>query len=150
MKENTQLLHCPSCGAEIDADKLYLEQIEKQFLTGKESEIRAKAKEEAEQESAVYTKKLKEEVAEKSEALKDFHAKTAELEKIKREKDEVESRVKAESEKELNKKLAQSRAQIIKDEAEKNELKVLDLENQLNEQNFCYSLIFNGIGCFGF
>jgi hypothetical protein len=77
---------------------------------------------------------MREELEAKSSKLKDLNKAAAELEKLKREKSELEETLKAEAEKTLNERLAAERERISKDESAKNELKFRELEKQLSDQ----------------
>ena len=100
----------------------------------KEIALRKKIKVEAEKEQSDALNLLREELNEKSSKIKELNKTTAELEKLKREKNELEETIKAESEKELNKKLLEEKVKIQKEESNKSELKLRELEKQLEDQ----------------
>ncbi len=81
--------------------------LEKQKL---QTELRAKITAEREDEM----KLMSEELQKKSEQVKQLHMATAEVEKLKREKEELASRAKAEAELELNKRLAEEKLKLSK------------------------------------
>jgi|TARA_B110000238_G_C16125587_1_gene439070 hypothetical protein len=113
------------------------EEIEKQVADQvKASEIllKKKLKNEAEQEQVEALTCLKEELNEKSSKIKELNKTTIELERTKREKDELEQKIKAESEIELTNKLIVERQKIQKEESDKNEFKVKELAKQLEDQ----------------
>jgi hypothetical protein len=113
------------------------EEIEKQVVDKvKASEIllKKKLKNEAEQEQSEAITSLKEELNEKSSKIKELNKTTVELERTKREKDELEEKIKAESEKKLTNKLIAERQKIQKEESDKNELKLKELAKQLEDQ----------------
>jgi hypothetical protein len=113
------------------------EEIEKQVVDKvKASEIllKKKLKTEAELEQVEVIASLKEELNEKSSKVIELNKATIELERTKREKDELEEKIKAESEKELTHKLIAERQRIQKEESDKNELKVKELAKQLEDQ----------------
>jgi len=113
------------------------EEIDKKVNDGvKEIEIalKKKIKAEAEKEQSDAVSSLREELNEKSSKIKELYKTTVELEKLKREKDELEETIKAESEKELNKKLLEEKVKIQKEESDKSELKLRELEKQLEDQ----------------
>lgn len=91
-----------------------------------------KAEAAAEQSDALSS--LREELNEKSTKIKQLNKTTVELEKLKREKNELEQSIKAESEKQLNKKLFEETERIQKEESDKNEFKLKQLEKQLEDQ----------------
>jgi len=122
----------------LEADrKLQNELIEKQVkeeVKQKELALRKKYKAEAEEEQSDALRSLREELEEKSDKIKELNKTSIELEKLKREKNELEDSLKAESEKELNKRLLEEKEKIRKEENIKNELKFKELEKQLEDQ----------------
>ncbi len=103
-------------------------------LTQKEIDLKKKYKAEAEEEQSDAITSLREELDEKSGKIKELNKATAELEKVKREKDELADSIKAEAEKELNQRLVTEKEKIQKEESDKNELKFKELEKQLEDQ----------------
>ena len=99
-----------------------------------ETALKKKIKAEAEEEQSDALSSLREELNEKSTKIKELNKTTAELEKIKREKNELEETLKAESEKELNKRLLEEKGKIQKEESDKNELKLKEIEKKLEDQ----------------
>ncbi|NOZ11511.1 MAG: DUF2130 domain-containing protein [Gammaproteobacteria bacterium] len=122
----------------LEADKkLQKENIEEQVkeeVKQRELALKKKYKAEAEEEQSGALKSLREELEEKSGKIKELYKTSIELEKLKREKNELEASIKAESGKELNKKLLEEKEKIRKEENEKNELKFKELEKQLEDQ----------------
>ena len=131
--------------AKLDQDRKRLE-VEK---GQQEAEVAKQVKDAVKQREIALAKKYKAEAAEeqsdaldamrldldeKSNKIKQLNKTTIELEKIKREKDELEESIRAESEKELNKKLIQEKGRIQKEESDKSELKLKELEKQLEDQ----------------
>jgi hypothetical protein len=100
----------------------------------KEQALKKQIKTETEQEQSDAFNSLREELNQKSEKIKELNKSSAELEKIKREKDELEASIRAESEKELNKQILDVREKIQKEESDKNEFKLKELEKQLADQ----------------
>ena len=96
--------------------------------------LKKKIKAETEEEQSDALKSLREELDQKSNQIKELNKTTIEIEKIKREKAELEVSIKAESEKKLNKKLIEAKEKIQKEESNKNELKLKELEKQLEDQ----------------
>ncbi|MFT5112402.1 MAG: hypothetical protein ACI8P9_001726 [Parasphingorhabdus sp.] len=105
-----------------------------QALKDKESALTAKIKLQAAEEQKDAMQTLRTELQEKSSQVKKLNQTTAQLEALKREKDELEDKYKAEAARALSEKLASERERIQRDEAEKNELKFLELQKQLEEQ----------------
>ncbi len=105
----------------------------KSEIKQKEIDLKKKYKAEAEEEQSDAISSLREEVEEKSGKIKELNKTTAELEKVKREKDELADSIKAEAEKELNQRLASEKEKIQKEESEKNEFKFKELEKQLED-----------------
>lgn len=109
------------------------EQVREQ-VKAKESELRKKLQKEAaaEQQDALAT--MRDELEEKSTKLKALNKATAELERLKREKGELEETLKAAAEKQLSERLVSERERIAKEETSKHELKFKELEKQLADQ----------------
>ena len=91
-------------------------------------------KQRIEEEEAGKFKILQEELNEKSARLKEFNQVMAEIEKLKREKDELKESIQAEAEKALNEKLQEEKEKIRKSEQEKNELAIRELQKKLDDQ----------------
>lgn len=106
----------------------------KDKLKQKEIDLKKKYKEEAAEEQSDAINSLREELEEKSGKIKNLNKATIELEKVKREKDELAGSIKAEAEKELNKRLVAEKEKILKEESDKNELKFKELVKQLEDQ----------------
>ncbi|MCH7880184.1 MAG: DUF2130 domain-containing protein [Proteobacteria bacterium] len=100
----------------------------------KEIDLKKKIKAEIEEEQSDALSLLREDLDEKSTRIKELNKTTVELEKLKREKNELEESIKAEAEKALNKKLLEEKEKIKKEESDKNELKLKKLEKQLEDQ----------------
>jgi len=86
------------------------------------------------EEEAGRFKVLQDELNEKSARLKEFNQAMAEIEKLKREKDELRDSIRAEAQKALNEKLQEEREKIRKSEQEKNELALRELQKKLDDQ----------------
>jgi hypothetical protein len=95
-----------------------------------EKQIKAQLQEEQSGRIALIEKELQE----KSEQVKELNTAKAEIEKIKREKDQMKEAIEAESAKALNAKLQEEKEKIRKIESEKNELVVAELQKQLDDQ----------------
>lgn len=124
--------------AEFEAKKkreneLFQERLEKQ---SKEAEIliEARLKAKLQEDSAASLKAMQEELAEKSEKVKDLLKKEAEIERLKRENGEIAGQAKLEAEKELSKRLQEERERIMKQAQDSNELKMKEVLKQLDDQ----------------
>jgi hypothetical protein len=100
----------------------------------RETDIRKALKTELADEHSDAMKLMQDEIAEKSTKLKELNKAQMEVEKLKREKEELGERFKLEAEQELNKKLSEEKEKIIKAESSKNELTVRELQKQLEDQ----------------
>ncbi len=117
--------------------KLQQQEIEQQVKDGlklQEIDLKKKYKAEAAEEQSDAISSLREELEEKSGKIKQLNKTTVELERLKREKNELADSLKAEAEKELNQRLTREKAIIQKEESEKNEFKFKELEKQLEDQ----------------
>lgn len=103
-------------------------------LKQKEIDLKKKYKTEAEEEQSDAISTLRDELEQKSGKIKELNKASIELEKVKREKDELADSIKAEAEKELNQRLISEKEKIQKEESDKNELKFKELEKQLEDQ----------------
>ena len=110
-----------------------------------EQRLSEKLKEEKELFSSKLKKKLQEEQSEqfdilqkelneKSEKLKELNKSKAEIERLKREKDELRDSIEAETQKALNAKLIEEKEKIRKSEEQKVELKFREYEKQIEDQ----------------
>lgn len=77
---------------------------------------------------------LQKELNEKSEQIKELYRTKAEIEKLKREKDELKEAAEAKAQKKLSELLLAEREKIRKSEEEKIELKFRELQKQLEDQ----------------
>jgi hypothetical protein len=103
-------------------------------LKAREAVLKKQLKQESEAEQLDAIALLREELAEKSNKIKELNKATITIEKLTREKDELEVSIKAASEKELSIKINQEKERIHKEEFEKNELKFKELQKQLEDQ----------------
>jgi hypothetical protein len=78
---------------------------------------------------------LQRELQQKSAQLKDFHKAQAEIERLKREKDEAASKAEADAERKLNERLALEREKIQKDEEDKQTLKIREKDYVIQQLN---------------
>lgn len=95
-----------------------------------EKQIKAKLQDEQSEQMALIQKEL----SEKSEQVKELNKTKGEIEKLKREKDELKEAIEAEAQKALNQRLSEEKDKIRKSEQEKNELVVKELQKQLEDQ----------------
>lgn len=100
----------------------------------KELALKKQIKTETEQEQSEALKAMRDELDQKSDKIKELNKTSAELEKLKREKNELEAAIRAESEKEFNKRLLEERDKISREESGRNELKLKELQKQLEDQ----------------
>jgi hypothetical protein len=77
---------------------------------------------------------MQNELLEQSEKLKELSRSKAEIERLKREKDELKESVLAEAERILNQKLIEEKEKIRKVEQDRNELAIKELHKQLDDQ----------------
>ena len=95
-----------------------------------EEKLKAKVKE----ESLEQVQALQDELKEKSEQVKDLNRSKAEIEKLKREKDEMREQVEAESLMKILELLFAEKDKIRQAEEERNELRFKELQKQLEDQ----------------
>lgn len=86
-----------------------------------------------EEEQAEQIKALKEEIEEKSNQVKDLNKSKAEIERLKREKEELRDKIEFESQQQLNKMINEEREKIKRIEEDKSKLKVSEKENIINQ-----------------
>jgi len=123
---------------DLDAEKSkQQESIDKKVNDGikqKESDLKKQIKADVEEEQSDAFKLLKEDLDEKSSKIKELNKATVEVEKLKRENNELEESIKAQAEKDFNQKIIEEREKIHKEEADKNELKFKEMKKQLEDQ----------------
>jgi hypothetical protein len=95
-----------------------------------EKQLKIKIAEEQSEQVALMQKEL----LEQSEKLKELSRSRAEIERLKREKDELKESVMAEAERALNQKLVEEKEKIRKIEQDRNELAFKELYKQLEDQ----------------
>jgi hypothetical protein len=112
----------------IMADELAAkEKILKQEL---ENQIKAKL----ENDNKAKDQQAQQELDAKSKQIKELQNTAIENEKLKREKDELEAKYKLEAQKQITKELALAKIKIAQEQQEENDLKVKELEKQLDDQ----------------
>jgi len=113
---------------ELFQEKLQLKlKEERQIL---EKQLKIKIAEEQSEQVAIMQKDL----LEQSEKLKELSRSKAEIERLKREKDELKESVMADAERALNQKLIEEKEKIRKTEQDRNELAFRELHKQLEDQ----------------
>jgi hypothetical protein len=95
-----------------------------------EKSLRKQINEEVEEQIGI----LQDELAKKSKQLKEHNKIKAEIEKLKREKDEMEETITYTKEKEYNEKLKAQKETLLQELEKQNELKFKELEKQLSDQ----------------
>jgi hypothetical protein len=113
---------------ELFQEKLQLKLKEERLLI--EKQVKAKLTEEQDELLAVMRKDL----LDQSEKLKELSRSKAEIERLKREKDELKESITAEAERSLNQKLVEEKEKIRKSEQDRNELAIKELQKQLEDQ----------------
>ena len=77
---------------------------------------------------------MEKELNEKSEQVKELNRAKAEIQRINREKNELKESIEAESEIKLNQQITEEKEKIRKQEQEKNDMKIRELQKQLEDQ----------------
>ncbi len=113
---------------ELFQQKLQLRLKEEKLLI--EKQLKAKLTEEQDELMAAMRKDL----LDQSEKLKELSRSKAEIERLKREKDELKESVTADAERLLNQKLTEEKEKIRKSEQDRNELAIRELQKQLEDQ----------------
>jgi hypothetical protein len=103
-------------------------------LMAQKKELEFKIKSKLAEEQAEQWNSLQQELLEKSEQIKVLNKTKTEVEKLKREKEELRSSLEAELEEKLNQTLTQEKDKIRKTEEEKNAFKIMELQKQLEDQ----------------
>jgi len=133
---------------QLDEIQLEKEQVKKQKDTMNElvaKEVQTKLKteknkleksirEQLQDETSEQIKDLQKELDQKSTQVKELNKTKAEVEKLKREKDEMRDQVSLEKEKEISDKLKEEKQKIKKQSDEENTLKIKELEKKLEDQ----------------
>lgn len=133
---------------QLDEIQLEKEQVKKQKesmneLVAKEVQTKLKTeknklkksiREQLQDETSEQIKDLQKELDQKSTQVKELNKTKAEVEKLKREKDELRDQVALEKEKEFSDKLIEEKQKIKKQSDEENTLKIKELEKKLEDQ----------------
>ncbi|MFT6851111.1 MAG: hypothetical protein ACJATA_001929 [Sphingobacteriales bacterium] len=115
------------------ANELFKERLEKS-LKQEKILIEEKLKSKLQEEQSELMESLQKELNEKSVQVKDLNKAKAEIEALKRQKDELKDLAEAEAQKRLNETLIKEKERIQRLEEEKNELKFKELHKQLEDQ----------------
>lgn len=144
MTNSHMMIKCPECGHEFDISDVLYDQVELELKKKFEAQYKQEKKSLADRvsaeirsEQAEQMKALQEELQAKSQQVKSLHRAQADIERLKREKAEVESKAEADMERRLNQSLVSERLKIRESEEEKSEKKVAErdqLIHQLKEQ----------------
>lgn len=117
----------------LEQEKLIAAKVNSQIKSERTTlERELKAKIEGEQTERIEL--IEAELREKSEQVKELNRTKGEIERLKREKEEMKAYLDAENERKLNQLIAQERDKIRKIEHDKNELIVMELQKQLDDQ----------------
>ena len=163
MEQKTKI-KCPNCGQEIDVNEILYHQLEEDFkkrynlllseIKEKEKNINEQIKNSVEEklkqekelikkeiqvkleeEEAEKFKTLQDELNEKSTKLKEFNKAKAEIEKLKREKDELRESIEADAQRKINEMISREKEKIQKNVQEKAELTIKEYQKKLEDQN---------------
>ena len=117
----------------IKSKKLLEEKIEEErkFVT---QSIEKKLRDQLTSENEGRLKSMQNELAEKSEKVKELFTKEAEIERLKREKGEVQEQAKLSAQKDLSKQLQLEKEKIKRQAEEATELRLKELQKQLEDQ----------------
>lgn len=98
------------------------------------SKLEKSIRQQLDDEKSEEVKALQKELGEKSTQLRELNKTKADIERLKREKDELADKIALEKEKELTEKLQEAKEKIQKSEKEKNELTIKEFEKKLADQ----------------
>jgi len=141
---NQTTIKCPNCQQDIDINKALYHKLENAF--------NKKIKEEAEKQLRIEKKRLekllkqeiieehneaiellKKELKEKSNQVNELNQTKAEIEKLKKEKDEIKSKIEIETQLALSEKIRKERAKIVREIEEQNDLILRQKDEQLQQ-----------------
>lgn len=146
MKTETKI-RCPHCSGEIDVNQIVYNNISEELknkyfqkITEEKKELEIKLRKSIVEETNTELLFYKQELTEKTEQVKELNKTKAELERARREKDELKEKIEAESEQKLSRILSSEKERIRKELDDRNVLKVAEkehvieqLKNQLKE-----------------
>ena len=114
-------------------NELFRDRLSKQLAADRKNlEVELKTK--LLDENAEVLKSMQDELNEKSQQLKELNRAKADIEKLKREKDEMKETLEAESQTRLNEIISLEKEKIKRVEEERNEMKMRELMKQLEDQ----------------
>lgn len=114
-------------------NELFQDRLSKQLAADRKNlEVELKTK--LLDENAEVLKSMQDELNEKSQQLKELNRAKADIEKLKREKDEMKETLEAESQTRLNEIISLEKEKIKRVEEERNEMKMRELMKQLEDQ----------------
>lgn len=136
-----QNINCPKCGESIDVSEVLSRQIEsrlaKEFEVRQaehEQELECVIRERVRKDSEAEILELKQELDEKSDQLRDLNKTKAEIERVRREKEELRDQIALEKEIEFSQKLKSEKSKIRGSVEEEYTFKLRELEKQLEDQ----------------
>ncbi len=144
MKTSTQI-KCPNCGTAIDVQDILAHQLEEDIRQKYQLELEATLKAEKQvieervkaritEEQSEQLQVLQRELNEKSDQVKELNKTRAEIEKLKRDKEEMQEKLEADTQQKINEAIQSERGKIKKAEEEKNNLRLKELQQQLEDQ----------------
>jgi hypothetical protein len=144
MKKESNIINCPSCEQPIDINEIVYAQLSEQVkvdfgkkLSIEKKELETKLRKQISEEKSDEIVSYKEELERKVLQVKDLNKTKADLERLRREKDELKEKIEAESELKLTQQIITEKDKIRKELDEKNQFKVSEKEHiieQLKEQ----------------
>ncbi len=114
-------------------NELFQERLDKRLREESKS-LEERLKLRLHEENAEQLQALQAELNAKSDQLKELNRTRAELEKIRREKEEMKLAIEADAQRQLNEALQVERDRIRKSEEDRNELRIRELQKQLEDQ----------------
>jgi len=114
-------------------NELFQEKLD-QKIKEERKQIEDKIKNQITEEQAEQFQKLQEELNEKTKKISELNLAKAEIEKLKREKEEAKSLAELEAQKKLNEVLSEEKQKIKRAAEEENELKIKELQKKLDDQ----------------
>ena len=117
-----------------ELQKTVSETVEQRMKAERES-LEGKLRKDIEREKSEQYMSLQKELNEKSEQLKDYHRSKAEVEKLKREKEEIRDKIEAETQKKLNEQLALEKERIQRSVQDNMELKISEKDKLIDDLN---------------
>lgn len=114
-------------------NELFQDRLAKQLAADRKN-LEAELKNKLQDENSEVLKSMQEELNEKSLQLKELNRAKADIEKLKREKDEMRETLEAESQTRLNEIISLEKEKIKRVEEERNEMKMRELVKQLEDQ----------------